>query len=80
MGETAIKVVIDDEHMSNADFLEKELKSLGMTVEQVIPEIGVVFGTISDDILLDISKLHGVIKVGKEETFQLPPLTEEQPQ
>lgn len=80
MPKVAMKVVVDDAHLESVGDLEKKLRDLGVEVEDVIPEIGVVFGSAEDEVVEKVRNLKGVARAEKEHTYRVPPMSEDTPQ
>lgn len=56
------------------------LKRLGLTIEDALPEAGILFGRADPALLDQIRALSGVLEARPEETVQLPPLDDSTPQ
>ncbi|MEM7319447.1 MAG: hypothetical protein AAF408_10560 [Pseudomonadota bacterium] len=80
MAKVTVKVVVDDAHVNNSDMLEGKLRALGLEIEEIIPEIGVVFGTAEEESMEQLRALDGVAKAEPEQTYQLPPFKDDIPQ
>ncbi len=80
MTKIQMKVTLDDAHAGKTDALTEELKTLGVEVDTCLPAIGVVFGTGEEDLLPAVRRLEGVIDAQKEQSYHVPPMSEDTPQ
>ena len=58
---------------ADPEVVAEQLRAAGMTVEQVLPAIGVITGTIAAETRAVLAEVPGVLAVEPEQTFQLPP-------
>ncbi|WES64043.1 hypothetical protein P0L94_16430 [Microbacter sp. GSS18] len=71
MAGTRITVSVDDEHVDDVDAVVARLEACGMTVEKVLPSLGMVTGTIEDPgALRDVVGIHPPVA---ERSVRLPP-------
>ena len=55
------------------DVVAQQLRAAGMTVEQVLPAIGVITGTVAAELRAALAELPGVLAIEPEQTFRVPP-------
>jgi hypothetical protein len=65
-----IKVILDAAHSDRTDQFCQSLTALGMTVEQTVPEIGVIFGSADPALLPRMQAMDGVIEAVAEGTMR----------
>ena len=58
---------------ADPEVVAEQLRAAGMTVEQILPAIGVITGTIAAETRTVLAELPGVLAVEPEQTFELPP-------
>ena len=58
---------------ADPEVVAEQLRAAGMTVEQVLPAVGVITGTIAAEQRAALADLPGVLAVEPEQTFRLPP-------
>ena len=58
---------------ADAEVVAEQLRAAGMTVEQILPAIGVITGTIAAETRAVLAEVPGVLAVQPEQTFELPP-------
>lgn len=80
VSDVQLKVVVKDDFPELTKKLEKELIALGLAVEGVVPEIGVIYGTADDASIDAIKNLEGVEEVSLEDVFEGPPFDPSIPQ
>ncbi|WP_414833316.1 hypothetical protein [Afifella sp. YEN Y35] len=80
MADIALKVVVDEAHIGKTDVVSRSAVKVGMRVESIVPEIGVIYGSGDETLLASLAKVEGVQKVDKETSFCLPPCSEKVPQ
>lgn len=68
-----VSVAIEDANLEEFDAVLKRAKRAGLKARQVLPEIGVVTGTIDDEKLPALRKLKGIASVEAIRQIQLPP-------
>lgn len=73
-------VVLDEAHIDRTEDVRRSLETLGMQVEQALPEVGIISGAGDDRLLVSIRAVEGVEEARQEHTFQLPPFSEKVPQ
>lgn len=80
MARIPLKVVVDEDHISQTEKLSRTAALAGLDVESVIPEIGVIYGSGEESLIDTLSQVEGVQNVDRESAFQLPPMSESVPQ
>ena len=55
------------------EVVAEQLRAVGMTVEQVLPAVGVITGTVAAEQRAALADLPGVLAVEPEQTFGVPP-------
>ena len=73
VGQDAVSVTVADSHLPEIHKLADSLRSKGMTVERVLPVMGVISGYCSADCLSDLESVAGVASVNRESYAPLPP-------
>lgn len=68
-----ITVSVDDEHLAEIDAVAARLQEAGMQVEQVLPGIGVITGTVPGAQRTALATVAGVAGVEPQRTYRLPP-------
>lgn len=58
---------------ADPELVAEQLRAAGMTVEQVLPAIGVITGTVAAETRAALAEVPGVLAVEAEQTFRLPP-------
>ena len=58
---------------ADPEVVAEQLRAAGMTVEQVLPVIGVITGTIAAETRAVLAEVPGVLAIEPEQTFELPP-------
>lgn len=80
MAQISVKIGYDVKSSIEPEALCALAVEHGLTVEQVMPAIGVIFGSCDASDLGKLERLKGVLRVSHEDTFQLPPLSSDAPQ
>ena len=80
MADIAVKIVLDDEHLGQCDKMSVALENIGVKVEEVISELGVIFGKADEKLMPMMLDIDGVLEVEPEDIYQLPPMSEDIPQ
>lgn len=73
MSKVQVSISIDDAHINQIPEIVKSLQSAGMDVEQTLPSIGVISGSVSLDQVNRLDKIEGVQHVEPERIYQLAP-------
>lgn len=71
MSQIQVSICIDDTHLSQVQQIAEQLKSSGMTVEQVLETIGIVTGSIESDRVNNLHKIEGVQNVELQEIYRI---------
>lgn len=71
MTASRVTVSVDDAHVAQIDEVVTLLRARGMAVEQVLPTLGLVTGTVDD--VAALTGIPGVMRTDAEEGVQLPP-------
>ena len=72
---TRATVSVDDEHLDRLDHVLDRLRELGLEVDEVLPNIGIVTGSTADPDAL--RGVDGVLSVDAQREFRIPPPDEE---
>ena len=75
MDMTRVSVTVDDEHLGTIDEVAEGLRERGMLVEQVLPSIGIVTGTVQD--VAALNSVPGVVSVDREGGIDIGPPDQE---
>lgn len=73
MDKVKVTVSIDDAHVEQIDQVTKQLKSAGLDVEQTLPTLGIVTGSVETEKMSSLSKVTGVESVEVDKNYQLAP-------
>ena len=73
MSEVKISVCVDDAHLLNIEKISQQLQSSGVSVEQTLPSIGIINGSVDHGKIHSLYQIEGVKKVEQQETYQLAP-------
>ena len=68
-----VTVTVDDEHLGALEGVAEALRSEGMQVAQVLGDLGIISGSVADDVLPRLAAVPGVSSVDLPMSFQLPP-------
>jgi hypothetical protein len=68
-----VSVSVDNDHLDKIDEVAAELRSKGMQVDQVLSEVGVISGSVPDDLRQALETGSGVEGVEEAKSFQIPP-------
>ncbi|MGH3903014.1 MAG: hypothetical protein ACRDTE_02260 [Pseudonocardiaceae bacterium] len=68
-----ITVSVTDEQQANIDELAARLRAVGMEVDQVLPTVGVITGSVTRSQRTLIERAAGVAAVEDETSFQVAP-------
>lgn len=72
MAQAAITVSIDDQHLSQIEQVSQALQRSGMTVEQTLPIVGIITGTMPSEKIDDLREIEGVQSIELQQGYQLP--------
>ena len=70
---TAVIVTVDDAHLGRVGEVAASLRELGLLVEQVLDEVGVITGQLPAGRPLAVLQVDGVTAVEPAGRVQLPP-------
>lgn len=68
-----VTVSVTDDQQANIDELAARLRAAGMEVDQVLPTVGVITGSVTRSQRTLIERAAGVAAVEDETSFQVPP-------
>lgn len=80
MARISMTVTLDDDHVARAQQMSDALEGLGLRVERVMPEIGVITGSGEEALLDRLRALDGVAEARPEGGVRLPPFSDRVPQ
>ncbi len=80
MPRVPVKVVLDTAHLNDQAAVCRAVSDAGLQVEQVIPEIGAIYGSAEEASVDRIGRIDGVLRAQRERGYQLPPLSPHIPQ
>jgi len=73
MSQVQISVSIEDVYLDRVSQVMQELQSAGMIVEQSLPTLGIISGSMAADQVDRLSQVEGVQSIELERGYQLPP-------
>jgi hypothetical protein len=73
MSRVKVSVCIQDDHIDQIGQVSDSLRSSGMDIEQTMPNIGIISGSIEAQKVDQLHKIAGVDTVELEQSYQLPP-------
>lgn len=62
-----------------AESIRTELQNKGLTIENEMPQIGVITGSISPEMLSELRRIGNVESVEIDQTISVPPIDREEP-
>lgn len=68
-----VNVAVSSDYLSRFSDVVERCRVAGLEVEQVLPMIGVITGTVDAQKLAQIQKVEGVNAVEEQTEYQLPP-------
>ncbi len=80
MPRVPVKVVLDTAHLNDQAAVCRAVSDAGLQVEQVIPEIGAIYGSAEEASVDRIGRIDGVLRAQRERGYQLPPFSPHIPQ
>lgn len=80
MAHISMTVTLDDDHLAQAQQMSDAFEGMGLRVERVMPEIGVITGSGEEALLDRLRALDGVAEARPERGARLPPFSERVPQ
>ena len=72
-GMSDVSVSVDDDHLDKIGEVAAELRTKGMQVDQVLKEVGVISGSVPEDMRQALEAVSGVEAVEEAKNFQIPP-------
>jgi hypothetical protein len=73
MSELKISISLDDTHLEQISEIAKSLQSAGMNVEQTLPTVGVISGSIDSEQINRLYQIEGVQHIEPQQSYQLDP-------
>jgi hypothetical protein len=73
MPKVKVSVSVDDAHVNQILKVAEGLQSVGMDVEQTLPSVGVISGSIASDQVNRLYQIEGVQHIEPERSYQLAP-------
>lgn len=73
MSQIKVSVSVDDAHIAQIQEVARRLQAVGLAVEQTLPGIGVISGSIDSERVNSLYQIEGVQQVESERSYQLPP-------
>ena len=73
MPKVKVSVSVDDAHVNQILKVAEGLQSVGMDVEQTLPSVGVISGSIASDQVNRLYQIEGVQHIETERSYQLAP-------
>jgi hypothetical protein len=73
MSDDKVNVVIDDSYRERFDEVVDRARAVGLRIDQLLRESGVVTGSISPGQRRDLEQIQGVAAVETQQHFQIPP-------
>ena len=68
-----VTVTVDEDHLARIDELADQLRVAGMQVEQVLPSVGAITGSVSTSQRQSVESMPGVAAVEDETSFKIAP-------
>jgi hypothetical protein len=68
-----VTISVDDEHVGNLDEVAQRLREAGLSVGELLAEIGIITGRIAESRADDLEKVEGVAHVERGREYQLAP-------
>ena len=73
MPKIKVSVSVDDAHVNQILKVAEGLQSVGMDVEQTLPSVGVISGSIASEQINRLYQIEGVQHIEPERSYQLAP-------
>ena len=73
MAKAKVSLLVDDDNLHRLDDVVKQIKGVGMDVDQILKSSGVVTGSVDPKKLAILKKIKGVSSVEAEREFQTAP-------
>jgi hypothetical protein len=73
MPKIKVSISVDDAHIDRLMEVAASLQSVGMDVEQTLPSVGIISGSVSSDRVNGLYHIEGVQHIEPEQIYQLSP-------
>lgn len=73
MPKIKVSISIDDAHLEQIREISQKLQSVGLHVEQTLPIVGIISGSVESDQINAFYQVEGVQHIEPEGGFQLAP-------
>jgi hypothetical protein len=68
-----VTIAVDDRHVGDLDAVASRLREAGLSVENVLAEIGVITGRTDEEHAASLADVEGVAHVERSREYQLAP-------
>jgi hypothetical protein len=68
-----VTISVDEDHVGTLDAVAERLRAVGLSVDELLVEIGIITGRIAESRAEDLEGVEGVSRVERSRTYQLPP-------
>lgn len=68
-----VTISVDDDHVGTLDAVAERLRAVGLSVDELLAEIGIITGRIAESRAGDLETVEGVAHVERSRSYQLPP-------
>ncbi|NCJ05311.1 ketohydroxyglutarate aldolase [Synechococcales cyanobacterium C] len=68
-----VTVTVRDAHLGQIETVAQKLADLGLAIEQTLPTIGVITGTVRSEQVQALRQVSEVELVAAEQSYRLPP-------
>ena len=73
MPKVKVSVSVDDAHVNQILKVAEDLQLVGMDIEQTLPSVGIISGSIASDQVNRLYQIEGVQHIEPEQDYQLAP-------
>ncbi len=73
MPKIKVSISVDDAHVDRISEVAQGLQSAGLEVEQVLPTVGMISGSIDSNQVNRLSQIQGVQYIEPEQSYQIAP-------
>ncbi|MFB2893528.1 hypothetical protein ACE1CI_11505 [Aerosakkonemataceae cyanobacterium BLCC-F50] len=73
MPKIKVSISVDDAHVDRISEVANSLQSAGLEVEQVLPTVGTIGGSIDSNQVNRLSQIEGVQHIEPEQSYQIAP-------
>ncbi|MFB2877069.1 hypothetical protein [Floridanema aerugineum] len=73
MPKIKVSISVDDAHVDRISEVAQDLQSAGLEVEQVLPTVGMISGSIDSTQVNRLSQIEGVQYIEPEQSYQIAP-------